>query len=574
MAQSEQEEDRPVMATPATARRSEPHSSSEFDPFTCTAHLTTDHTTDMLNAIHLRHDAPELRPDLDSPPSPLRSTHQVVSRASTPRPSISPLSTASKPNRSPIATRDIAMTEAEVQGDAEVDAAIITADAEVGEEPDDRSSGLSEPEDEQDEAERQHGAMVEREEPGHLRAQKSLDVDSEAETERLEQTPQKLRKHADSIGMTPSKLGQAARAEDELSNPPSPLPVGVDAASSTSTIATLGRLYCARGIDTGSPTDCVAVGKKRKRSDTADSSLTSADSELGESPRKRSHESPVEPEVNEEEDNTATNGIAVTAVEGAVGDIAVPEESHGLPMPTLPKGVKGKKGKQKGRKTKDIVAEIEPDHIQAAATAEQEPSEEAAARTEEHRQYKTEATSRFEDVAKQFTAFRDRLYNERLASMTAELNLLSQPDVQHPEYIRQVASVNARRDKQIREANAYYYYRLNSTRQRTLGDRSQLHSQYFQRVRELREAVLYSLGEDWYNIQKERRQQENDDAYVFKFPTKKSVQIRQQAKYNQEVSVLSGVAKYVGFPAAPDIGGAEVDSMEDDLKAMKVSRSE
>jgi hypothetical protein len=41
--------------------------------------------------------------------------------------------------------------------------------------------------------------------------------------------------------------------------------------------------------------------------------------------------------------------------------------------------------------------------------------------------------------------------------------------------------------------------------------------------------------------------------------------------YNKEVSILSGVAKYQGFPAAPDIRGATEDQVENDFDAITVS---
>lgn len=468
------------------------------------------------------------------------------------------------------------MAETTAQADAEVDNAVDAATAEVGELPDDRSSSLSEPDDEQDLAELDNGGIGQVQDGEQLEAQRSLDVDSEAETDRLDQTPQKSRQHADSIGKTPSKLSRAATVEDELSEPPSPLPRDAGAASSTSTVATTtGELrHSHMGGCESTVSNASAVGKKRKRSaDTAESPLTSAESDLEESPRKRSYELPQEPDAEAVEEAEQANGTEEAAPE-AVVETPAPEEARGTPIAiALLKGTKGKKGKQKGRKAKETVAETETAQSGLVAEPEQEPSEETVAKTEEEKQQKAEAATMYEDLSKQFMAFRDRLYTERLTTMTAELELLQQPDCQHPEYLRQVACVNAKREKQMREAQAHYHYRLRSIQQRTLGDRSQLHSQYFQRIRELREEVLYKLGEDWYNIQKERRQQhqENDDASVRKFDPKRSTQIRQQAKYNQEVSILSGVAKYVGFPAAPDIGGAPGDGMEDDFKAMRVS---
>lgn len=317
--------------------------------------------------------------------------------------------------------------------------------------------------------------------------------------------------------------------------------------------------------------DMRIVGKKRKRSDTAESSLTSADSDdIGESPRKRSHESPGEPDPDhDEEDVIGANGTAEAQIEDLM-DGSAPEEAFNAPAT---KAAKGKRGKQRGRKpAKETAADVEP-QTEELEHPEEEQIEENVAKKEEQ-QHKAEASSLFEAVAKQFTSFRESLNHERLATTNAELQLLSEPDCQHSEYKQQVACVDARRTKQMREANAYYGYRLKCIRERTLGERAQLHSQYFQEVRRLRDKFLYELGEDWYNIQKERRQQhqEEDDKYVFEFPKRRSVQIRQQAQYNQEISVLSGIGMYVGFPAAPDIKGAEGDSLEDDLKSMKVGQ--
>ena len=536
---------------PATARRSEPNSSSEScnthldrhyrvqDPsFTPSEHPLTNHSSEL---------------DPDPPASPFRAQQQT-SRTSTPRPSISPLSTASKPpNLSPEATRDATIHEPEDAEEESVNNAINTEIAENGDQLDDSSSVLSDPLDDNDE-ERQHAGPVKTESDGApLTAQRSVDADSEAETERLDQTPQKLRLHADSIEKTPSKLSHAAIIDDdELSDPPSPTQIGAGAASSTSTIATAGR--------------------KRKHSDTADSPLTSEDEGLGESPRKRSHHELPRPE----QDKLATTIDEEEAIEQQLVEREAPMATTARDIPRAPtaKGVKVKKGKQKGKKPlKELAAQANDDAVQDTVEAESEPNKEKIVQTEEEKKHNGEASVGFEGLAKQFAAFREKLYNERLRAMDLELKLLSQTQCQHPEYMRQVQCVDARLEKQTREAHAYYHYRQRALRERTLGDRLQLHSQYFQHVRDLREDALYSLGEDWYKIQKERREshQENDEKYMYKFVDKRSHQLRVQAKYNQEVSVLSGVAKYVGFPAAPEIAGAAGDALEDDVKKMKVS---
>ena len=48
--------------------------------------------------------------------------------------------------------------------------------------------------------------------------------------------------------------------------------------------------------------------------------------------------------------------------------------------------------------------------------------------------------------------------------------------------------------------------------------------------------------------------------------------MRERQAYNMEVQILSGIAKYIGFPAAPEVKGAASSEMQQDLEAMGVSR--
>lgn len=451
--------------------------------------------------------------------------------------------------------------------------------AEIGDVPDDRSSSLSEPEDIDEEEERLAYVANGAKGAVPLPAQKSLEVDSEAETERLEESPQKLRKHADDVGRTPSKLSKAAGVEDDLSEPPSPLPAGPGAASSTSTVDTAGKGFPGPALQSYSTpyvheTDATTLGQKRKRSDAEDSPLTSEESDIEESPRKRSHGAQPNPAEDEVAESTEANGVeeAPEDVDNQAAEDVEEEDSKVAPA----KGAKGRRGRKPGRKPKAQHEETHEEDVAEFAMdmEEEEPGVESAPKSEEEIKEKGEATSSFEDLAKQFAAFRQRLANESLASVEHELQLLNQSDCMHPEFLRQVSCIEDRKAKQVREAHAFYRYRMQSIRERTLGERAQLHSQYYQTVRELRETMLYELGEDWYGIQKERRQQhlDDDERFMYKLPSRKSAQLQQQAKYNQEVSVLSGVAKYVGFPAAPDIAGVESLKLDDDFKAMRVSK--
>lgn len=514
---------------------------------------------------------------------------RTTSQTTPVRPSISPLSSASKTLKSsPITTRDSTIHDIEAQFNSEmgVDEDDMGVEAENGDGDDGRSSSLSDPEDDdEDEEEGEDDEEGDEEEEGDgvelsasQRSRKELEVDSEAETERLDQTPQKLRKHPDTMGRTPSKLSQAATADEELSDPPSPLPVGVGAASSTSTVATAGKLYCVQSElirDVwGHATDAIQVGQKRKRSDTADSPLTSAESDIGESPRKRSHEMHEDAALDADEDAEPSTEL-----------LEQPGDTPGPELISLPpaKPGRGRKAKRRGFPLKandetstpqptaisdhpDIDSEAPPDD--PTGTIETKPEDLAARKT---------AADLYTSVATQFRAFREKLNTERLASLAAELHLLSQPDCTHPEYVRQVAAVDARLQKQVREAHAHYNYRMKAMKERVLGERSGMHAQFYQSVREIRETSLDKLGEEWYAIQKERRggsELAEEAAGSYRFEKDRAVQIKRQAKYNREVSVLSGLAKWVGFPAAPDLEGVDQSGVQGDFRAMKVRFSE
>ena len=166
------------------------------------------------------------------------------------------------------------------------------------------------------------------------------------------------------------------------------------------------------------------------------------------------------------------------------------------------------------------------------------------------------------------------MHNERLASAEAELDQLSVPNATHPDFLAMLQCITARRDTKIQQEMTLHRYKLGTLRNQILAERAQLHTQYFQEARELRDSLLEQLGKQWYDIQKERRQFQADqqDQYSYKFPTKRSDQVRNQEKYNREVSILSGMAKYRGFPAAPDIQGARTNELDDDFKAMHIPR--
>ena len=164
-----------------------------------------------------------------------------------------------------------------------------------------------------------------------------------------------------------------------------------------------------------------------------------------------------------------------------------------------------------------------------------------------------------------------RLFDDRIAQLSYELQLLRQPNCMHPDYLAQLRCVDERRKERIHYENTLFRYKQKALGIRLRAEHSQLHSQYFQEVREIRDKALERCGKFLYDIQKGRRRWgASESDYTHMYQPRRSRQLQQQAAYNLEVSILSGVAKHVGFPAAPEMKGANPSEVDEDFQNMRV----
>lgn len=167
-----------------------------------------------------------------------------------------------------------------------------------------------------------------------------------------------------------------------------------------------------------------------------------------------------------------------------------------------------------------------------------------------------------------------RLFDERLAKLDAELAMLADANVTHPELLGMNQVLEQRRDEKIQHENTLLKYKLGSLQTKSKAEKAQVHGQYMQSVRDIRDWNLEQVNKESHQIHKERRNRENDvPEFLYQFPTRRSQQITHQAAYNREVSLLSGMAKHHGFPAAPEICGAKANEIDSDLEKMGVSIS-
>ncbi|KAL9005737.1 MAG: hypothetical protein Q9188_001494 [Gyalolechia gomerana] len=410
--------------------------------------------------------------------------------------------------------------------------------------------------------------------------------DTEAETERLENSPQKSRK-------TQNLVLTAANSVHELNRstptPPEPIethvgdkvrPVSNAASPSTSSV----------GDDQTVPTVLtVNSPKKRKRSDVeyqelkdqrrlrdsrfvssvSSNNLVSArltNPEVQPDKLKATHEASDKEEQESEEE-----------IQGAQTTVTL----------------KGKRVKRRDRKASDDDARMHSSSgsvnggSQFMANAEAPDSNcddaelddggeqagiESPAKDEESIVKKKSAMDSLSAIEKCFGSLREKLYAERLAKCDAELAMLAGPTITHPELLSMKAVLEQRREEKIQYENKLIRYKLGSLENKSKAEKAQVHGQYMQSVREIRDQNLEQANKEWYQIHKERRNRDDDvPEYTYQFPTRRSQQIIHQAAYNKEVSLLSGIAKYRGFPAAPELRGAKPSEIDSDFEKMGVS---
>jgi hypothetical protein len=458
--------------------------------------------------------------------------------------------------------------------------------------------------------------------------------DSEAETELLTPRKSNLYSHdangPHTIEKSPSKLAQEVVMDALPTDPAESVTEDTLPPSSNLSIQASSPAPSkdALPIDTMDQIDheTESQNRKRKRSTSIVSSL----SELDEPLAKRSHSSKLEfvaatspiddtivPDVNEQveiaenetplADEPSANGITLEDE-----DSAAPPTEPIVPLKGRWPGGKGRKGKRKGGRKpfqshdteaaepSDAVAEDDVDHVDG------EPEEEGSSVDGEHESLlkisyyhtltnkvvakKRSAMDAFSGIEKEFAAFRERYaqyrdgfvimqnpltshrhLNEQLIQVNRDLDLLRHNI--HPEYLAQLKSIDQRRDEKVRYEDVNLRYKQESLRIKTVAERDQLHGQFFQAVRERRDHALERCYKDLFALQKDRRHWGGDETnFNFLYNSKRSQQIQQQTGYNLEVSILSGIAKHVGFPAAPDINGLQTTDIENDFQAMTVSR--
>ena len=166
--------------------------------------------------------------------------------------------------------------------------------------------------------------------------------------------------------------------------------------------------------------------------------------------------------------------------------------------------------------------------------------------------------------------FPARLFDERLAQCNDELAMLDQPTFIHPELLLMKEVIDRLRDQKVQYEQTLLKYKLETLQRESIANKAQVHSQYMITAGEIRDTYLSQINAEIYQTQRERRNCEGDmPDFMYAFNPRRSKQIRDQTAYNEEISLLSGIAKYVGFPAAPDINQIRPNEWEEDQKSYR-----
>ena len=465
-----------------------------------------------------------------------------------------------------------------------------------GTDHDDRSSSLSDIEDRPQTVTNENGMVK------TSPISEEATYDTEAETERLEDSPHKNRKQLN-ITLSVSKRGGADGVEQEPINLAHSstieeirVPVGSssrlpdEAFDQTSDITSLGDSDEASASRRHSPTSL--AGKKRKRS--GEDQAGNGDSRSSK-PRKRLTTQIVNKLIGNdgEVDGTAmtfdeddTKNVAISNEDADISEIEDEDASNLL----HPVAYSLRRERERDQAPQDLDVggtlsrDISPganDDLAEVATVEGDVDGEVSpdadmdvvTRNEEEISKKKAALDALSAIEKHFATLRDKLFDERLTQLNDELEMLNQPNITHPDYLAMMEAIDRRRDEKIESADTRLRFKLQALGNKTVATRAICHGQYMQEVREITDKILQEANKELYAIQRERKIREEDESSYFRhFQTRRSKQIINQTAYNTEVSILSGIAQYKGFPAAPEITGAKASDIEDDLRRMGVSK--
>ncbi|CCE65412.1 hypothetical protein TPHA_0L00560 [Tetrapisispora phaffii CBS 4417] len=217
------------------------------------------------------------------------------------------------------------------------------------------------------------------------------------------------------------------------------------------------------------------------------------------------------------------------------------------------------------------------------------------------------------DIEYRFAELRQKLYDNKLVRLQTELQMCLEGS--HPELQKYYTKIASIRDYKLRRAYTQQKYELKCIDEQTRATRTFIHQDFYKKAIDLRNNMLNNTTQQWYDINKERRDMditvptmnyhvpvkiagktlscitgyagpaqqryageellEDFEAENIKFsyrsnPVDKLEVIVDRMRTNNELSDLAGLKKfYNGFPGAPDLNGLKDIEVLEDLQNIR-----
>lgn len=212
-------------------------------------------------------------------------------------------------------------------------------------------------------------------------------------------------------------------------------------------------------------------------------------------------------------------------------------------------------------KTSDETEEVEDD----------EPEEEVQDDNdrEERNRHKQAAMDALRQIEVDFARLRAKLHDERMTQIEREIALAE--SCEHPLLLKKAEQNSSRHCGRLRRAQVLYESRKVDAEVQFQARKFMAHSQFAQDKQKLRAGLLSKTSAEWFQIHREKRVLDMAvPEYGYVVPERKSLQNKHRRDYEAEVSILAGLKRFVGFPAAPPISVASSKDVETDLTEMGI----
>lgn len=180
-----------------------------------------------------------------------------------------------------------------------------------------------------------------------------------------------------------------------------------------------------------------------------------------------------------------------------------------------------------------------------------------------------EALSMLSDIEVEFAKLRDQLHSNKLAQYVAEIEMCAEGT--HPELEKACSDIQSVRNERVKRAELRRKYQRICIDIQTRANREHLHQQFMKDRAEIRAELLRTTTEEWYRVNRERRQMDSlVSEYGFRPSMDPVSQSREFKSYNDEVSLLSNINKIYGFPAAPVMRPSTKEEIEEDFRLFAI----